>query len=239
MIKILSIGERARELGSDLVLEAMFTTISCRLEPRGKGTRFPTVMDDLYSGYLAPSRAKDALRELREIETALREVPVSQVIWSLQNLRGGDDPDQPVQHRAANLLEYFVDVDGHPLIARLQDGVQECLSTSQVLRLAFPTESRDGLLGGLFFVVLGVAWMFLGRAFVPAWVLVSHAGKGAIPLWTVGMDFVMLGVAIMIAAVFPGVRDWFRRHPLALIAVAITGVLGWLVVCARAGFLPD
>jgi hypothetical protein len=34
-------------------------------------------------------------------------------------------------------------------------------------------------------------------------------------------------------------NDWFRRRPWALIAVALTAVIGWLVVCARAGFLPD
>jgi 2,3-bisphosphoglycerate-dependent phosphoglycerate mutase len=239
MIKMLTVGERSREFGPDQVIDAMFTTISCRLEPQGRGTRFPAVMDDLQSGYLAPARAHDALRELKEIQGALLKIPVSDVVWSLADMRRGDDAKEAVNHRASSVFEYFVDTNGRPLISLLQDGVQECANCSLVLRLAFPTESRDGLLGELFFVSLGAGWMFVGSVFFPRWVLVSLTGKGALPLWTFGMDFVMFGVAIMIAAAFPSVSDWFRRHPLALISVAISAVLGWLVVCARAGFLPD
>jgi 2,3-bisphosphoglycerate-dependent phosphoglycerate mutase len=237
--KILTIGGTSHELGPDRVIQAMFTTVSCRLEPQGRGTRFSAVMDDLYSGYLTPGRARDALRELQEIEDALRKIPVSDVVWSLGDLRRGDDANEPVNHRAANAFEYFVDTDGRPLISRLRDGVQECLNSAQVLRLAYPSEGRNGLVGGLILAVLGFAWMFLGRALIPGWVLVPLTGKGAIPVWTFGMDFVMLGAGIMIAAMFPGVYDWFRRRPAALSAVTITAVLSWLVVCYRAGFLPD
>jgi hypothetical protein len=70
-------------------------------------------------------------------------------------------------------------------------------------------------------------------------ILVRFTGRGALPIWTFGMDFVMLGAGIMIAAAFPGVYDWFRRRPPALAVVASAAVLGWLAICARAGFLPD
>jgi hypothetical protein len=239
MLKILTVGGNSRKLAPELVIQAMFTTIGCRLESQGRGTRFPAVMDDLYSGYLPPRRAPDALRELQEIEDALRRIPASDVVWSLADLRRGDDANEAVNHRAANAFEYFVDIDGRPLISRLRDGVQECLNSTQALRLAYPNEGRIFLSYGLLLAALGLVWMSLGHALVPGWVLESHTGKGAIPLWTFGMDFVMLGVGIIVAAVFPGVHDWFRRRPAALGAVAITAVLGWLVVCYLAGFLPD
>jgi 2,3-bisphosphoglycerate-dependent phosphoglycerate mutase len=240
MFKILTVGGNSRELGPEQVIQAMFTTVSCRLEPQGRGTRFPAVMDDLYSGYLTPGRAPDALRELQEIEDALRKIPVSDVVWSLADLRRGDDANEAVKHHAANAFEYFVDIDGRPLISRLRDGVQECLTSAQVLRLGYPSESRNGLWGGLVLIVLGLAWMFLGRALVPGRRVASaYNFKAGIPIWTFGMDFVMLGVGIMIAAGFPGVYDWFRRRPWALITLAIAAIIGWLVICARAGFLPD
>jgi hypothetical protein len=237
--KILSVGGHSRELAPEHVIDALFTTIGCRLEPRGRGTRFPAVMEDLSSGYVTPVRATEALRELQEIEAALRQIPARDVVWSLAAFHK-DDATEPVNHRAANALDYFVDTDGQPLISRLRDGLQECLNTAEILRLHYRKEARDGLLGGLFLVMPGVAWLLLGRAFFPDWYiapLYNHAAK--MPIWTFGMDLVILGVAFMIAQMFPGIRDWFRRHQAALMAVVIIAPIAWLAVCWYAGFLPD
>jgi 2,3-bisphosphoglycerate-dependent phosphoglycerate mutase len=237
--KVLRVGGYSRELGPEDVIEALFTTISCRLESHGRGTRFPTVMNDLYSGYLNPGRAPEALRELQEIEVGLRKIPVGDVVWSLANFRRSD-ANEPVNRRAANAFDYFVDGHGLPLISLLADGLRESMNTTQVLRVSYPKEARDGLLGGLFFALPGVGWMVLGRAFFPNWCLrpiSSH--RGAVPIWTFGMDLVMLGAAIMIVGRFPAISDWFRRHQPALIAVVIILPIAWLVVCAGAGFLPD
>jgi hypothetical protein len=162
--KILSVGGQSRELAPDRVVEALFTTIGCRLEPQGQGTRFPAVMEDLYSGYLAPGRAAATLRELQEIEDALRKIPVSDVVWSLADLRRGDDAKEAVNHRAANAFDYFVDIDGRPLIWRL-------------------SERRDALAAGVALAALGFGWTLLGRALVPRWVVTySCTDKGGIPI---------------------------------------------------------
>jgi len=237
MNQTITIGATSRELGPERVVEALFTTIACRLEPHGRGTRFPAVMDDLYSGYLVPARAANARQELQEIEAALRKIPVGDVVWSLGDLRRGDDAGEPVNHGARNAFDYFVDVNGRPLVTRLRESVQECVNSTQVLRLGSPGDARIILLYGLFLVLLGFAWMILGRAYIPTWSL--RRFTASLPIWTFGMDFVMLGAGFMIAAAFPGVSDWFRRRPAQLGAIAIIAVLGWLVICARAGFLPD
>jgi len=230
--KILSVGDHSHELAPEHVIEAMFTTIACRLEARGRGTRFPVVMDDLYAGYLKPVRALAALGELQEIEAGLRSLPVGRVVWN--------NADEPVTRQAANALEFFVDERGRPLICRLREGVQECLSTVQVLRLDYRRKAGDVLLGGLLLIVPGVIWMLVGRAYFAHWNLAPvYNRKAGIPVWTFGMDLLMLGVAFMIHAAFPGLREWFRRRPVALVAVAIFAVIGWLAVCARAGFIPD
>jgi 2,3-bisphosphoglycerate-dependent phosphoglycerate mutase len=238
-VRILSVGGHSRELGPDHVIEALFTTISCRLEPQGRGTRFPAVTDDLYSGYLQPARAPDALRELQEIEAALHKIPVRDVVWNLAGSRP-DDAHEPVNHHAANAFEYFVDPHGQPMISGLRDAVLECLNTTHVLRLAYPKEGRDGTLAGLVFALLGVAWMSGGRAWFPNWCVHPIGRPSAkMPIWTFGMDLVLLGAGIMLAYLSPGLRDWFRRHPPALVAVALIAPIAWLVICARAGFLPD
>jgi hypothetical protein len=57
---------------SGRVTEAFFATVSYRLGPRGWGTRFPAVLNDLYGGRLSAKRVSVALRELETIENELR-----------------------------------------------------------------------------------------------------------------------------------------------------------------------
>jgi 2,3-bisphosphoglycerate-dependent phosphoglycerate mutase len=239
IVKTVSVGGQSRELAPEHVMDALFTTISCRLEPQGRGTRFPAVMDDLYSGYLQPGRAPKALQELQEIEAALQKVPIDRVVWSLQKMHC-DDSREPVNHHAGSSFEYFVDQDGQPLIWRLRDAVQECLSRGRVLRLVHDKEAVQGTLYGLFCALLGVGWMLAGRAWFPNWNL-QRAGmtNAKMPLWTFGMYLVMTGAGLMIAFACPGVRDWFRRHQPVFMAVVLILPIVWLVICARAGYLPD
>jgi 2,3-bisphosphoglycerate-dependent phosphoglycerate mutase len=240
MFRTLTIGKSSRELAPDRAVEAMFTTIGCRLEPQGRGTRFPAVMDDLYAGYLTPARAPGALKELDEIEACLRTIPITQVICSLADLRRGGDSDEGVNHRASNVFDYFIDVDGRPLTSRLRDGVQECLNSQQPMRLGYPGETRNSMVVGAALTFLGFAWLFLGHTLIPGWTI-GWAGnpKSRLPVWTFGMDFVMLGIGILIAAPLPGLSDWFRRRPAVLGTVAIVAVIAWLIICACVGFLPD
>jgi hypothetical protein len=235
-LRILSVGTQSRELATDEVVEAMFTTISCRLEARGSGTRFPAVMEDLHSGYVKPERAAVVLRELDDIEPSLRAIPVSQVVWGL-NVAPRDDAGEVVNRGAQNAFDYFVDGSGQPLLERLRAGLQECLARGEVLYLRDPWEARVGLVGGSVCVVAGIAWMFLGHSYFREWCL--RRGTARLPIWTVGMDLVMIGIGVMIALMSPGLRDWFRRHPSVLMTIVLSAPIGWLVVCWRAGFLPD
>lgn len=234
--RILSVGDRSGELAPEEVVEAMFTTISCRMEPRGRGTRFPAVMDDLYSGYVTPSRAPEVLRELQEIESALRAIPVNEVVWALAVSRR-DDADLAVNHGAANAFDYFSDDHGRPLLSRLREALAECQAEGQVLYLRDPAEARVGWVGGVLCVGAGVAWMLIGHAYLRDWCL--RRGTAKLPVWTIGMDFVMVGFGLMIALTSLRARDWFRRHPATLMMIVLSAPIAWLLVCWRAGFLPD
>lgn len=241
MIQFLKVGRNSRPLASNSVLEALYTTITFTLEPGARGSRFPNVMNHLYWGSLSPEHAEAAQTELQEIETAMRKTPISAVVWTATDPRRGDDPAQPVNHQAANVFEYFVDADGRPLLTRLQEGVHESIISRQALRVEAPGDLRKTMLAGLIIIALGIAWMWLGHALFPhlsAANLYDRHG-GGIPVWTFGMYLVMLGVPLMVTAPFPAVRDWFFNRPLMTIGLAIVAVMGWLVICANAGFLPD
>jgi hypothetical protein len=240
MIKFLKVGTNSRPLARDGVIDGLYATITFTLEPGVRGSRFPNVMNHLYWGYLSPAQAAAAQQELQEIEEAMRKAPISAVIWSPTDPRRGDDPSQPVNHQAANVFEYFVDVDGRPLLTRLQEGVHESIISRQALLVESPGDLRKTIYAGVVIAALGIGWMWLGHALFPRLSLRKvYSRHGGIPLWTFGMDLVMLGVALLIVAPFPAVRDWFFARPLVTIGLAVAAVIGWLVVCAFAGFLPN
>jgi hypothetical protein len=241
MIQFLKVGENSRPLAPDTVMEALYATITFTLEPGARGSRFPNVMNHLYWGSLNPARAEAAQPELQEIEEAMRKTPISAVAWSDTSSRRGDDPTQPVNHQAASVFEYFVDADGQPLLTRLQEGIHESVISRQALRVEAPGDLSKTMLAGLIIVALGVAWMWLGHALFPRLSAVNLYNRhgGGLPVWTFGMYFVMLGVPLLITAPFPSVRGWFVARPLVIGGLAIAAVIGWLVVCALAGFLPD
>jgi Immunity protein 70 len=242
IIKLLSVGEHSAEFASETLISVLLTNIR-RLEPQGSGSRFPTLMTNLEFGSLTPRLAELALRELATIEAELRQVPVKNVVWKLGNGLSVDPAAQPVNRQAANVFEYFVDASGQPLISRLLDGVHECLRSGQRMRLTSPNTGAQKALGfgiALALVFSGAAWMVLGRLWFPRLAISPIYNRAAaIPVWTFGMDLVLLGVGIMVPMIWPAIGDWFIRYPLALIGVAIVAVIGWLVICSSAGFLPD
>jgi uncharacterized membrane protein len=128
------------------------------------------------------------------------------------------------------------------MIARLREGVQECIHTSTVLRIQSPDEAREirrATFVGLSLALFGIGWMLLGRAFVPNWTIAEvYSRATAIPIWTFSMLVVMAGMAIVVLA-FPRCRAACGRHPTLFFAFVIVAVVGWLVAFSWAGFLRD
>lgn len=226
-MKLLFVGTHARELAPEALIEAMFQTIGCRLEPDGRGTRFPVVMNRLSSGYLPAAQARTALRELADIEVGLRGLPTNKVVWSLYGR--GRNRGEPLQ--AANALEYFVAHDGRPLVSSLRAGLQECIDQRQALRLASSGGAHGQFGPGIILLLTGSTWLLLGHALVPDWKL------RRLPIWTLGLEIVFWGLALVLAAPFPALRNWFGRRPGAVAALAIASVLCGLIGCAAVGLL--
>jgi hypothetical protein len=104
------------EVGSYADFGVLRDTVRDRLEGGVHGARFPTLM--LHSdcdGEWSPDEAKALRRELEEIDRALAALPAVPLEegWQREVARMfGVSP--------RNLAECFFDVDGEPLLARLQ-----------------------------------------------------------------------------------------------------------------------
>jgi 2,3-bisphosphoglycerate-dependent phosphoglycerate mutase len=97
-------------LGTPDFIFAFFSTVRVRLEPTGWGSRFPTVMNELYGGELAPEHAPAALAELDQIREELRRLPPSALVWDAEDLSQPAPPG--VREAAADLAGCFVTEGG-------------------------------------------------------------------------------------------------------------------------------
>ncbi len=123
----MAVGLRVRSnqwpVGTGDFLHAFFSTISARLEPEGWGTRFPTVMGELYRGELSAQDAHRALAELDQIREELRRFPPSDVVWDVEDRSKRPPWDDEISEDITDLSNYFVTEDGRDLFEVLGEAV--------------------------------------------------------------------------------------------------------------------
>lgn len=109
-------GSVVTEIGPAAILHGLFSTIAANLEPGGWGSRFPITMHRLYRGELLPGDCRQALQELRTIDAALTQRPVSSVVWDADDPARPPSPHYRLGDGAANAAEFFVTVNGLNLL---------------------------------------------------------------------------------------------------------------------------
>ena len=72
-------------IGTGDFLHSFFSTICVRLENNVWGSRFPILMNELYSGRLDPQQLEEALRELETIQKELERINPDQVVWDKED----------------------------------------------------------------------------------------------------------------------------------------------------------
>ena len=112
-------------VGPDFVLHSLFSTIASQIEPAGWGSRFPTLMNELYMGRLPHERVPQARAELRLVSEELGRLRPEARVYAYE------DPTLPtpwtVPHGAKTLADCFVSSDGRNVLGLLD----EALDTSE------------------------------------------------------------------------------------------------------------
>lgn len=121
----IKLGSITDEVGSASFLGAFFDTISGNLESRNRGSRFPKICSELFSGELAAEGADEALAELQAIEAELSHLSPKKVIWSLE--RPSEDPPWGTSFapNITDLSNYFVTSTGRDLIGVIREILTE------------------------------------------------------------------------------------------------------------------
>lgn len=124
MALYLRVGNRIWEVGTGDFLHAFFSTISYHLEPAGWGSRFPTLMRELYAGSLNADSADAALAELQTVREELKAFSPDQVIWDIENLEARPPWGDFISPEITDLSNYFVTSDGRDLISVMETALQ-------------------------------------------------------------------------------------------------------------------
>ncbi len=212
------------------IVEALFATISYRLEPDGRATRFPVVMDSLYPGRLTAQDAPAALLELGHIEAGLKALPPERAVWSFTDLRRMDDSGQPVNHAAKNLYEYFIAEDGEPLLVHIRSALE------QGTNVTFDSpERRTSVRSAVAVLTIGLAWAACGYLFFPNHLLLPHGGDSGPLLWPFGLFIAVCGAFTLLFALRPTADKWVRRHPELTMIIFSAMTLAFLWLTWRTG----
>ena len=132
---VLRVGDRSFELGSPGFLHAFFSTIAVRVEGDRWGSRYPTVMNDLYGGSVEPASAEVALRELDAIRKDLSGHGPHEVVWDFEDRSARPPWGNDIATSITSLADYFVTSDGRDLIDTLRDGLHHSVELGQVARV--------------------------------------------------------------------------------------------------------
>jgi len=125
------VGGVTDELGAASFLHSFFSTISHRLEPSGWGTRFPTLMNQLYQGHLSGADAGAAVAELKLARDELRDFAPDQVVWDIEDLSARPPWGDDIADTITNMSNYFVTSTGRDLIETLLEALEEAHKTAQ------------------------------------------------------------------------------------------------------------
>jgi 2,3-bisphosphoglycerate-dependent phosphoglycerate mutase len=181
---------RRTELAAPDIVQALFATISYRLEPQGRGTRFPVIILGLYGGQLNPEEMLAAIAELDVIANDLQALPLERAVRSMKDLT----PFRAGNGGAASLFEYFLTLEGVPLVAALRTIIQQARSAASPIRFDSPQVVKDRRMGRLW-ILVGAAWSICGFIYFPDFVIVPIGSslRGGPLLWPIGLAIMGLG----------------------------------------------
>ena len=131
----IKLGSVIDEIGTFDFFNAFFSTIAGNLEPEGWGTRFPNLMTKLYAGKLEQPDASTALTELSTIKSELKTLPITKLIWDIQDRSKSPPWGDNIADTITDLSNYFVTSTGRDLIDTLHEILEEQRSKGGVAQV--------------------------------------------------------------------------------------------------------
>lgn len=132
----ITVGSITDEIGAPSFVHAFFSTISANCEPKGWGSRFPTLMKELYQGCLSYKNAASALEELKEARAKLLTLPPSKVVWDIENTQAQPPWGTNIATTITSLGNYFISSTGRDVFDLLQEALEAAIEEKKDAVLA-------------------------------------------------------------------------------------------------------
>ena len=122
-------------IGTGDFLHSFFSTICVRLENNVWGSRFPILMNELYSGRLDPQQLEEALRELETIQKELERINPDQVVWDKEDRSKMPPWGDNISPDIKALSDYFVTSSGKNLISVIKRALLDAIDEQVKLEI--------------------------------------------------------------------------------------------------------
>ena len=122
-------------VGTGSFMHAFFSTVAYHLEGQKWGSKFPILMNQLYSGEIQPEESKIALDEIKMIVKGLSELKPDQVIWDIEDLKKQPPWGNNIAHTITNMANYFVTSDGKPLLEVFETALQTSIAVKKTIKI--------------------------------------------------------------------------------------------------------
>lgn len=115
-------------IGTGDFLHSFFSTIAYNLEDGAWGSKYPYIMNELYSGRLDKDHIEAAIKELDIIVPKLKKFSPDKVVWDIDDLSKRPPWGDNISSDITDLSNYFVTSSGEDLISVIrcafQDGIE-------------------------------------------------------------------------------------------------------------------
>lgn len=109
-------GNTITDIGFDIVLHSLLSTVALHLEGGNWGQRFPLIMLKLYRGKLDAEDAVAAFNELQAIQAGLASLSPAQVVWDINDLARRPPWGQAINPTTTSMANYHATVDSTNLL---------------------------------------------------------------------------------------------------------------------------
>lgn len=124
------------QIGESELLYPFFSTIAYNLENNIWGSKFPTIMIDLYQGKVDVDKLQFVEQELQTIRNELSLLPVNKLIWNIDDLSKMPPWETNISKDIRNLSDYYVTSDGNNLLDVLFKAINKAKELKSYLEIS-------------------------------------------------------------------------------------------------------
>lgn len=128
-------GDTLGDIGYEVLLHALLSTVAVRLEGGEWGSRFPCIMLKLCRGRLDAADAAAACAEWRDLQAGLAALPPGQAVWDFNDLASRPPWGEAAGPRVTSMADYHVTTAGLLLLDVMGDHLAALLASGGTLEI--------------------------------------------------------------------------------------------------------